>query len=320
MFLKRKLTNRRLGREYVLDVKLRSGQVRKARLRLAAISLGVLFLLFFGLYVLWRSSEWGLTQLVFENSAFTIQQLDVKTDGVIAVGQLCRWAGLKPHENLFALDLTRVKRNLELISLIESVSVERVPPRMLRIRVIEREPIAQVNAIRPRSGGGGIETTVFQLDAEGYVMVPLEAGQRATLLAGTNETLPVISGIDQRELQPGRRLSGESVQAALRVILAFQESPMAGLADLKWIDITAPQILTVRTGQANEVTLGLVDLEQQLCRWRAVFDLGQKLGRVIATLDLAITNSIPLKWHDPESLPPTLPIPTKPMRVKKSHV
>src|SRR6185436_165391 len=133
----------------------------------------------------------------YENSAFTIQQLDVKTDGVIALAQLCRWAGLKPHQNLFALDLTRVKRNLELIPLIESVSVERVPPRMLRIRVIEREPIAQVNAIRPRSGGG-IETTVFHLDADGYVMVPLEAGERATPPVGTNEILPVISGIDQR--------------------------------------------------------------------------------------------------------------------------
>jgi cell division septal protein FtsQ len=319
MFLKRKLTNRRVGREYVLDVKLRSGQVRKARLRFIAMSLAAIFVLFFGLYVLWRTCEWGLSRLVYENSAFAIQQLDVKTDGVIALGQLCRWAGLKPHENLFALDLTRIKRNLELIPLIESVSVERVPPRMLRIRVIEREPIAQVNAIRPRTAGG-IETFTFHLDSDGYVMAPLESNQRAIPLAGTNEILPVISGIDPRELQPGRRLSGESLQAALRVILAFQESPMAGLADLKWIDISTPQVLTVRTGQANEVTLGLVDLEQQLRRWRAVFDLGQKLGRVIATVDLAITNNIPVKWHDPESLPPTLPIPSKPMRPKKNHV
>jgi len=319
MFFKRKLVNRRLAREYVLDVKLRSGQARKARLRLMVLSLAAIFFLLFGVYVLWRGCEWGLNQLVYESPTFAIHELDVKTDGVIAVGQLCRWAGLKPHENLFALDLTRVKRNLELVPLIESVSVERVPPRTLRIRVIEREPIAQVNALRTRSGGG-IETAVFQLDAAGYVMVPLEAGQRASPMAGTNETLPVISGIDQRELQPGRRLGGESLQAALRVIIAFQESPMAGLADLKWIDLSIPQVLTIKTGQASEITLGFADLEQQLRRWRAVFDLGQKLGKVIATLDLAITNNIPLKWHDPESLPNPLPPPSKPTRAKKNHV
>ncbi len=319
MLFKRKQKNRRLGREHVLDVKLRSGQVRKNRIRLAALSFGGLFFLCFSLYVVWRGFEWGLNRLVYQNSAFTIQQLDIKTDGVVSVRQLCRWAGLGPHENLFALDLARVKRNLELVPLIESASVERVPPRMLRIRVVEREPIAQVNTIRPRTGGG-IELTSFHLDANGYVMVPIEPGQRATPVPGTNESLPVISGIDQRELQAGRRLDGEALQAALRVIMAFQESPMAGLADLKWLDISTPQVITVRTGQASEITLGFLDQEQQLRRWRAVFDLGQRLGKAIATLDLAITNSLPLKWHDPETLPPTLPTPVKPTRVKKTHV
>ena len=53
--------------------------------------------------------------------------------------QLRRWAGVKPGENLFALDLARVKRDLEMVPLIDSVSVERVLPRTLRIRVTERE-------------------------------------------------------------------------------------------------------------------------------------------------------------------------------------
>ena len=43
MWFNRKPKNRRLGREYVLDVKLRSSQVRAARLRLAALALGVVF-------------------------------------------------------------------------------------------------------------------------------------------------------------------------------------------------------------------------------------------------------------------------------------
>ena len=36
IFLRRKLQNRRLGRGYVLDVKLRSSQVRAVRLRWAS--------------------------------------------------------------------------------------------------------------------------------------------------------------------------------------------------------------------------------------------------------------------------------------------
>ena len=52
MWFKRKPKNRRLGREQVLDVKLRSSQVRAARMRMFALSLGGVFAAVFGLYLL----------------------------------------------------------------------------------------------------------------------------------------------------------------------------------------------------------------------------------------------------------------------------
>ncbi len=319
MWLQRKIKNRRLGREHVLDVKLRSSQVRRTRVRLVSLAVGVLFGTVFGLYLLWRSGDWLLNRLVYENSAFAIQQLDVQSDGVLAASQLCRWAGLKPNQNLLALDLTRVKRNLELVPLIQSVSVERVLPRTLRIRVTEREPIAQVNAPRPRAGGG-IEVTCFQLDAEGCVMLPLGTRPHAGAPPPSAEPLTVISGLDPRELQPGRHIEIPQLQAALHLIVAFQESPMAGLVELKSIDISSPEILLVRTGQASEITFGPTDLEQQLRRWREIFDLGQRMSKAIATLDLAVTNSVPVCWQDPGAVPPGTPKPPKPLRIAKKHV
>ena len=53
-------------------------------------------------------------------------------------------------------------------------------PGTLRIRVTEREPVAQVNV--PRPCPDGIEFVVFQLDADGYVMLPLDPRQRAVPL------------------------------------------------------------------------------------------------------------------------------------------
>ena len=47
------------------------------------------------------------------------------------------------ENNLFALDLSRVKRDLELVPAIESADVERILPHTLKICVTEREPIAQ---------------------------------------------------------------------------------------------------------------------------------------------------------------------------------
>ena len=43
MWFRRKLKNRRLEREQVLEVRLRSSQVRAARTRVAAIALGAVF-------------------------------------------------------------------------------------------------------------------------------------------------------------------------------------------------------------------------------------------------------------------------------------
>ena len=73
MWFKREKKNRRLHRGHLLDVKLRSDQVRATRTRLAAIAFGVLFGTVFGLYLFWRSGEWALDKFVYENSEFAIQ-------------------------------------------------------------------------------------------------------------------------------------------------------------------------------------------------------------------------------------------------------
>lgn len=303
----------------MLDVKLRSDQVRASRMRLSALAGGVLFGTVFGLYLLWRVGEWTLDRLVYENRAFTIQQIDIQTDGIISADQLRRWSGVKAGENLLALDLARVKRDLEMVPLIGSVSVERVLPRTLRIRVAEREPVAQVNVPRPKPGGG-VEVVVFHLDPEGFVMVPLDPRQRTTALNQTDDPLPLLIGVKLSELQPGRSVESPQVQAALRLISEFAYSPMAGLVDLGRIDVGAPEVLVVNTGQGSEVTFGLQDLERQLRRWREIHDLGQRMKKGIATLDLAVTNNIPLRWLEASVLPSPSPKLPKPLRNKKRHV
>jgi hypothetical protein len=315
----RKLKNRRLGREYVLDVKLRSSQIRAARTRVLALAFGVIFGTAFGVYLLWRIGETALNLLVYENKAFALQQFDLQTDGVIAVEQLRRWARIRPEQNLLALDLAQVKRDLELVPFVQAVSIERILPHTLRLRVSEREPIAQISGPGPGTAGG-VERTVYHLDPDGYVMPPLDPRQRATPASQPADQLPVISGINPNEMQAGRRIEAPQVQAALQLVVAFEHSPMAGQADLRQIDVSAPEVLVVTTGQGSEVTFGLNDLEQQLRRWHAVFDWGQKLSKAVATLDLAVSNSIPARWVEASAVPPGNPKLPKPIRSKRKHV
>ncbi len=214
----------------------------------------------FGLYLLWRTGEWALDKFVYENSDFAIQNVEVQTDGVIAPEQLRRWSGVKLGANLIALDLASVKRNLELVSMIDSVSVERVLPRTLKIRVTERKPVAQVNVPRA-DAAGGIAISVFQLDANGFVMQPLDPRQCVVPLSQMNEQLPVITGLNVYQLQPGHRVESPQVQAALQLIGAFDHSPMAGLVDLRRIDVSSPGVIVATTGQGSEITFGLENLD-----------------------------------------------------------
>jgi cell division protein FtsQ len=303
----------------VLDVKLRSSKVRAARTRTTALGLGAIFATVFGLYLAYRGGEWLLNRLVYENKAFAVEEIDVRTDGAIPVDQLRRWAGVRPEVNLLALDLGRVKRDLEMVPLVRSVSVERILPHTLRIRVTEREPIAQVNVHRTRAGGG-VETSVYQLDAEGWVMLPLELRARATASDSSEEPLPALWGVNVNSLLPGRRLTAPQVQAALQFLVAFEQSPMAALVDIKRVEVSSPGVLVVATEQGGEVTLGLTDFDQQLRRWHAIFEAGRKAGNAIGTLDLAVTNNVPLRWLEASAMPPATSKLSKPSRSKKKHV
>ncbi|PWU15476.1 MAG: hypothetical protein C5B50_15365 [Verrucomicrobia bacterium] len=313
MFFSRKAKNRRLGREHVLDVKLRSSQVRATRVRVSAIIFGTLFGTVFGIYLVWRAGEWALNRLVYGNKAFAIQNIEIQTDGVIAIEPLRRWMSVKLEENLLALDLARVKRDLELVPMIQSVSVERMLPHTLRVHVIERAPVAQVSVPRPHPGGG-IDWGTLQLDAEGYVMPPLAPNLRSSPVSQSEAQLPVISGINLARLQPGRPVPNPQVQAALQLLQAFDRSPMAGAVELKHIDVSPRDTLSVTASDGSEVSFGLNDFDQQFRRWKQIFDLGQRMNKSIASLDLAVAYNIPVRWLDGGPALPPAPKSPKPPR------
>jgi cell division protein FtsQ len=318
MWFRREQKNRRLSHRHVLDVKLRSRQVQATRMRLGAVALAVTCGTVFGLYLFWRAGEWALDRFVYENSEFAIRHMDVQTDGVIAPDQLRRWSGVKPGVNLMALDLASVKRNLELVSTIASVSVERVLPGTLRVRVTERRPVAQVDV--PRTAAGGIVVTVFQLDADGYVIQPLDPRLCVMPLAQIRDQLPVIAGLNVYQLQPGQRVEAPQVLAALQLIGTFNRSAMAGLVNLRRMDVSSPGVVVATTGQGGEITFGLDNLDQQLQRWREIYDLGQRMNKAIAALNLAVSNNVPVRWMEAVAAPAALPRQNNPAPLRRKNV
>jgi cell division septal protein FtsQ len=183
--------------------------------------------------------------------------------------------------------------------MVKDVSVEKVLPATLRIRITEREPIAKV-LITDAPGS----ETFYTLDEMGFVMIPLHFSQLSAPCL-TNEFLPTIIGIGRTDLKIGMRVSSQQVLSALRLLSAFERSPMAGLVNINVIDVSYPGILQVVTDQGSKITFGTDQYETQLRRWRLVYNYGRKMGKMVVTLDLSVANNVPATWADISNTPPS---------------
>ncbi|HXC99415.1 MAG TPA: FtsQ-type POTRA domain-containing protein [Verrucomicrobiae bacterium] len=314
-----KSRNRRSGREqHVLDVKLRSDQVRAARLRLGGIGVGMTLATLAGFFILWRAGSWTLDRMIYDNPAFAVERIDVKTDGVISAEQVRRWSGVKAGQNLLALDLARVKRDLEMAAPIRSAAVERVMPHTLKLCVTERVPVAQITVLRLKPGGA-TEPSIVYLDRDGFVLIPLAAAQLAQA-ARTNNVLPVICGLNLSEVMPGKKIDSMQVRGALQLIGAFQHSPLAGLTDLRLVDVSSPELLQATTGDQGKIVFSLSNPDQQLRRWRDIRDRAQQQGMAIASLDLSVPGNIPAVLVAAGPAPLNVPKNINPQPIRKKNV
>src|SRR5262245_52650070 len=229
MWFRRKPKNRRFERKRVLDVKLRSSQRRQRRFRRFTMVFGGLLLLGIGGFGLSRGGDWALQRLLYENAAFAIHHLDAETDGAIAREQIRRWAGVKLEDNLMGLDLERVKRDVEVVPVIQAAAVERLLPPPLKMRLTQREPIAP--SVYPTLRAGGLaEAGVCLIDAHGIVMNPLEPQQLSAPSVVTIDVLPVLIGVPANEVRAGYQVESASVRAALRFIREFEQLKMEEVA------------------------------------------------------------------------------------------
>jgi hypothetical protein len=309
--------------QWLLDVRSRAKLLKAVRLRMAtsalAISAGIVLVLF----ICWKGGEYLLEQCVYTNPSFAMDRIDIQSDGIIPPEQIRAWANIHEGQNLLALDLQRIKRDIELVPLIESASVERILPRQLIIRVREREPIARVVVFAKRPEDGLLEPASIYLDEEGMVIPPVLRALNTAAFDAATRFLPTITGVSTNSFRPGHLVQSPQILAALRWIRSFQNSGVARHADIRSIDVSSDVSLLVTTEQDNQVTFAYQNFESQLARWGRVRDFAQSRSYSIASLDLAVTNYVPALWAETASAtnnPPPLVRPLQPSLYKKRHV
>jgi cell division septal protein FtsQ len=274
---------------------MRTREARRARKRLIAAALILATGVAGSLYGLWVAGQWVVDELVFRNPAFAVRQLEIDTGQRLPAEMVLSWSGIRRGDNLIQLDLDRVKHRLELLSVVQSVSLERLPPDTLRIRVIPRLPVAEIRSAR-KSRQGGLEVTRFYVDGAGVVLQFPPASEHLLRQHLIRAPLPQLLGIHNPVA--GRVLAEPNLGPALQLLEAFEGSQMVGLTELESVDLSRRGVLEVRTSHGALVTFGLGRFGQQLARWRRVYDYANGRGQVIATLDLSVTNHVPAVLED----------------------
>ena len=300
MALKSRRRNKKTTQKNVLSVKMQSQQTRRERLRWLRSVVALAVTLVALVLVSWLGGGFALDRLVYENESFAVTEMDYRTDGIISENQLQDWGGVRKGDNLLSLDLLRIKRNIELTPRVKMVSVERILPDTLQVRVTERVPMAQIWVWqRGGDGPGGYDCVRLQVDESGHVMPPI-AGRSVVIPEQQAEwSLPVIAGIELktlRSLAPGRAADLPKLQSALNLIRAYRRSSLAGEIDLRVVDLSQPRILRVTTGDGGQIDLATSRLSQQFSRWARIRAHGEKYGFAIETMDLSVTNNVPVRW------------------------
>src|SRR5258706_1673992 len=169
-FFKANKNARRKEKRQSLSVKTRGNDHRARRVRFVAtlfcFSLSLFLLVLLG----WKGVAFVMREAIYTNPHLAIDQIDIETDGVLSPEKIREWARVKQGDNLLALDLSRLKRDLELHPLVESAAAEKILPRRLRISITERKPLAVVYLYY--SGTTRLQTGLdrIYLDAAGMVI------------------------------------------------------------------------------------------------------------------------------------------------------
>ncbi len=300
MALKSRRRNKKTTQKNVLSVKVQSQQTRRERLRWLRSVVALAVALVALVLVSWLGGGFALDRLVYENESFAVTEMDYRTDGIISENQLQNWGGVRVGDNLLSLDLLRIKRNIELTPRVKMASVERILPDTLQVRVTERVPMAQIWVWqRGGDGPGGYDCVRLQVDESGHLMPPIAGRSVVNPEQQAEWSLPVIAGIELktlRSLAPGRAAELPKLQSAMNLIRAYRRSSLAGEIDLRVVDLSQPRILRVTTGDGGQIDLATSRLSQQFSRWARIRAHGEKFGFVIETMDLSVTNNVPVRW------------------------
>jgi cell division septal protein FtsQ len=264
---------RKSGRPTLLMVSARASEAKRERwFRTGALVLGALILTV-GIWGLVEGTRLLGRQIFSANDYFAIRHMDLHSDGKLQPDHIREYAGLERGMNLFAVDLRRIRRDLESVSIVQHVEIERRLPDTLAIRVSERVPLARL----------GRDARRFHLavDRDGSVMGP----------SSRSPSLPAITGVRTVGLRPGSRLNEPRVIDALTVLDLCDRTRLNQFLKVESIDVSREEVMVLTLENGEQAYLPRERIKPKLIELASVLNAAR--NRPLRRIDLTVDNGVP---------------------------
>jgi cell division septal protein FtsQ len=229
----------------------------------------------------------GWKKLFWENPDYALSNITFSTDGTLTRDQAIAVTKLKTGVNIFSYKTAAVRDALRTLPQVEGAEVTRYLPDRIEIAVRERKPTAWL-AAAPGEKSAGEEPTHL-LDASGIVFKPRH-------VAHEFKALPVISGVQTEDLEPGKPIRKAEVLAALELLKLTRET---GSFKVMSVDVSRAYCLVATDQKRAQITFGLDDIADQIDRLGAVRAEVAVRGQEIQTINLIPMRNIPVTFMQP---------------------
>jgi cell division septal protein FtsQ len=220
------------------------------------------------LATLWLGLSYVGSLFFSRNPHFELKNIVMRSDGRLSSSQLMEYAGLQAGVNIFDVDFDMLRKNLEAVSLVDSVHVRRRLPDTLFVDVKERVAVAQVS--------WKWRSVPFLVDRHGVVMPPTRTGQ----------ALPLIEGLKVDKLRPGEKMNDSGVQYALELLTTCDSLGLSDQITFERFDLRYPDFITVALADKISARFPRRAAGEKLIRLARVLEIAREQGRRLRTIDL----------------------------------
>ncbi len=172
---------------------------------------------------------------ILSSPMFAIGKVVVEGNRTLTVPEICRLAEIQAPVNIFTVDTGAIKNRLEHDLRIEKVSVRRIFPAELLIKVQERQPMAVIKA----------DYGYVDISENGYILHAYNSLP--------NAKYPMITGIIVNDKYIGDKLSTPALD---KVMQFFSDLSASSLARISEINIANPAAIMAYTNDGIQIKLG----------------------------------------------------------------